>query len=162
MNQTKAFMCLRSSAFPKGIGLKEAPHFCGASECERSSSQPLVGGAMDCGGKRSATPLWIKRRDSAAIPFPRRIQSGVAVALCHRTPHPCAPWTAVGSEAPHRFGSDGGSVSPSPLAKNPKRCRRCTLPPHSRPWHLMPCEPQRIPRGSSRESRNFMAASVRE
>jgi hypothetical protein len=38
--------------------------------------QPRV---MECGGKRSATPLWIAGK---------RRKSGVVAALCHRTPKP--------------------------------------------------------------------------
>jgi len=39
----------------------------------QSRSQALV----DCGGKRSATPLWLHRLSS---------ESGVGASLCHRTP----------------------------------------------------------------------------
>jgi hypothetical protein len=42
---------------------------------------------LDCGGKRSATPLW--NGESHPL-FERRAscESGVAAALCHRTPKP--------------------------------------------------------------------------
>ena len=40
---------------------------------------------LECGGKRSATPLW-KRGPSQ--------ESGVAAPLCHRTPYPCRPCAA--------------------------------------------------------------------
>ena len=43
---------------------------------------------MDCGGKRSATPLWAwaARRGHAPANEVACGQSGVAAALCHRTP----------------------------------------------------------------------------
>jgi hypothetical protein len=47
----------------------------------RLTPQPQI---LDCGGKRSATPLWEATG---------RAESGVAAALCHRSPnlcHPCA------------------------------------------------------------------------
>jgi hypothetical protein len=43
----------------------------------RLAPQPQI---LDCGGKRSATPLW----DATG-----RTESGVAAALCHRSPNLC-------------------------------------------------------------------------
>jgi hypothetical protein len=51
---------------------------------------------LECGGKRSATPLWIIRpgtlanRSFAFI----EIQSAVAASLCRRTPHRLTPAAA--------------------------------------------------------------------
>jgi hypothetical protein len=41
---------------------------------------------MDCGGKRSATPLWHARMCIVSSSGFRALESGVVAALCHRSP----------------------------------------------------------------------------
>jgi hypothetical protein len=53
---------------------------------------------MDCGGKRSATPL--SEPDS-------RSESGVAAALCHRSPNLCCPCTELRYFSTDSAGSHG-------------------------------------------------------
>src|SRR5664279_3724803 len=57
----------------------------------------------ECGGKRSATPLW--------EPRPSR-ESGVAAALCHRTPYRCRPgakWSDCSTGEASHFDFDRDS-----------------------------------------------------
>jgi hypothetical protein len=98
-------------------------------------------------GSASATPLWMFHRPSSSRQS--TAEESKAVSPLHSAPAlhtttiiepppqrsliPLSPhglrWEAL---APHRFGC---FIAPAlrtiPPQKNPKRCRRCTLPPHS-------------------------------
>src|SRR6266511_4134853 len=61
---------------------------------------------LECGGKRSATPLWIRRTRKAGTlrQYWRapEIQSAVAAALCRRTPKPqCGGAKHIRTACPH-------------------------------------------------------------
>ena len=59
---------------------------------KRLASQPIV---LECGGKRSATPLWQGWLAS---------ESGVAASLCHRSPKSSRPATISGDTGRARSG----------------------------------------------------------
>jgi len=59
------------------------------------------GGSLDCGGKRSATPLFARPETGENLPGRRPLESAVAAALCRRSPKRiwpicrCAAWQNV-------------------------------------------------------------------
>jgi uncharacterized membrane protein YfbV (UPF0208 family) len=54
---------------------------------------------LDCGGKRSATPLFERTKEFFRSLVSRVSESGVAAALCHRSPdfYPCLSVSIRGS-----------------------------------------------------------------
>jgi hypothetical protein len=54
---------------------------------------------LDCGGKRIATPLFERVKTFFCLLILRASESGVAAALCHRSPrfHPCLSVSIRGS-----------------------------------------------------------------
>jgi hypothetical protein len=162
---------------------------------------------MDCGGKRSATPLWMFHRHGLRAGHCGRIQSGVAaVALpphsmhwlfhglrweakrhialdvssawsprrtprknpkrCRRCRSATAvhtltlPWTAVGSEAPHRFGCFIGMVSAPDTAEESKAVSPLSLC-HRSPYidSSMDCGGNDSVRGPPRHEPGFAVRS---
>src|SRR6266511_5760131 len=74
---------------------------------------------LECGGKRSATPLWIRRTRKAGTlrQYWRapEIQSAVAAALCRRTPKPqCGGAKHILRTQPRSGG--GSKMRPSPAS----------------------------------------------
>ena len=94
---------------------------------------------VDCGGKRSATPLSCARQALGGSWASRAGESAVAAALCRRSPRHAArlrrshspraaSWTAAGSEAPRRLRAHEGSGWFVGVSRARKRRRRCALP----------------------------------
>ena len=56
---------------------------------------------MECGGKRSATPLWMNPSSRLAS-APEESKAGVGTTLCHRTmaPHRLNPEAVVDTASP--------------------------------------------------------------
>jgi hypothetical protein len=84
--------------------------------------------------KHTALPL-------APAVFPKEIAKCPTESSRNPAEELHAPWTAVGSDSatPLWMFHQPSSSAPDPPQKNPKRYRRCTLPPHSTHSRPMDC-----------------------